>query len=1283
MGTSVTARTAVEKELVPTVIFIGRLSANKRPEHAIRAFGLVRRQMPDAQMWVIGSGPEEARLRRAAGPGVIFLGYVSEEEKRERLARAHALVATSVREGWGLVVTEAAASGTVSIGYDVPGLRDSIGASGGILTRADPASLATGLVGLLLSVVVGDGPRADPAGVVPWTEVAAGILTVARESESPAIQVPEQARSLTGRHRTARDHPRLSRMRVRLGVLGVALLLFGGIRDDQLSPILVGAAFPALLAATLIGGVEGWSTRGGRRSQRRAATRSAARGAGTWPPRIGLAIIGLVAAIAAQSWFEPGRLLAGGDLSPVVGTAWLGRLFAPWSWSGSNLGGPAANETSLPWAAVYWLVHALRGTPALAQDIWYTVLFAGAAVACYLLLRVLRVGPAGSTLGALAYVFNAHVVTIGTNPVYLAAMVLLAGLPAVVLTTASGRWALRRGILLLGASAPLLGYAYQNPPLMFMIGALLAPMPLLAGWLDGQVAARRALRTLALGLPLLALASSYWLVPTLLKLKIVATSTLGNPLSWTWTEGRATLANGFWLNNGWGWKYAAYFPYAHLYDEFPLVILKFLLPVAAFSFLALARFRGAAGETARRACLGIAASATALFLVLLSTGTLLPGAVVFDRLYGLPLGLMLREPGRFLMLGGLAYAVLAALTTETAWERLNSFEPGSIRRWGSALQRPGLRLAAISAVGAAVLAPAFPLMTGAVAPDHRPLLPSTHVKVPAYWTAMASYLNRSARPGNLLVLPEDDFYQMPYTWGYYGADTFIRNLIVRKVLIPAAQGYAPAQQDLLGAVRLVQKGLLAHDWPSVRRTLAATGTPLLLVRADVNSAFPGRHITSPAALDRALREDPGMRLVHRAGKLDLFGPRGRISPAGSVHSYATVNSDTPDLRDLALLPVGTALISSPMRPAVPAVLQVPPVSQWRLANGLLKTSIAEPPGRRYHVKLLSATGAFKRTDASHLRPGRLRTRRAGRPRQPANGPSVPAGWTPGHPGRLHARVVYRGGRVAEELSYKLGGSLLSDGDFASGRWRAVGNCAASPATASTAQLAARVLPGQGPAGRPALELSANAGSACEMRLLAWRSGPLFVSLWVRNVSGAAPRICLWQLPVKTCAAMAPLPPSSSSAGWHHYQTIVTPDRRTRGLVLFLYADVYTAGARTVNEYSHVVVRHSPVVLQPAVVATPRRHERPPPKLYTVGDTFSPEWIAPPGDLRVEVDGLRNGWLGPHPGDFGLSFGPSSWYWLSRFASLLAAGLLLALALSLWPGGRSRTMRTALGGRKHR
>ena len=88
----------------------------------------------------------------------------------------------------------------------------------------------------------------------------------------------------------------------------------------------------------------------------------------------------------------------------------------------------------------------------------------------------------------------------------------------------------------------------------------------------------------------------------------------------------------------------------------------------------------------------------------------------------------------------------------------------------------------------------------------------------------------------------------------------------------------PAPQELIGAVSLVQQGLLAHDWPSVPRMLAAIDTPLLLVRGDVNAAFPNRHITPPAALESALREDTDMRLVRRVGKLELFAVRNSISP---------------------------------------------------------------------------------------------------------------------------------------------------------------------------------------------------------------------------------------------------------------------------------------------------------------------------------------------------------------------------------------------------------------------
>lgn len=134
------------KSDVPTVVFLGRLVPSKRPDHAVEAFRMVRSRFPHAQMWVMGGGPMESRLRKMNVPGVEILGFVPPEERRSRLTRAHVLVTTTVREGWGINVAEAAAAGTPTIGYNSFGLRDSIPASGGVTTKSNPSSLGATLV---------------------------------------------------------------------------------------------------------------------------------------------------------------------------------------------------------------------------------------------------------------------------------------------------------------------------------------------------------------------------------------------------------------------------------------------------------------------------------------------------------------------------------------------------------------------------------------------------------------------------------------------------------------------------------------------------------------------------------------------------------------------------------------------------------------------------------------------------------------------------------------------------------------------------------------------------------------------------------------------------------------------------------------------------------------------------------------------------------------------------------------------------------------------------------
>jgi len=151
-----------EKDRDPALIFLGRLKKSKRPDHAIKAFGLISEEVPDARLWVVGDGPLKPKLeklvkRLGLGERVTLYGRVGEEEKIELLTRAQALVFPAVREGWGLVVTEANACGTPAVGYDVPGLRDSIrhGETGILVPPGDVEALAEAITTLL----VDDGLR--------------------------------------------------------------------------------------------------------------------------------------------------------------------------------------------------------------------------------------------------------------------------------------------------------------------------------------------------------------------------------------------------------------------------------------------------------------------------------------------------------------------------------------------------------------------------------------------------------------------------------------------------------------------------------------------------------------------------------------------------------------------------------------------------------------------------------------------------------------------------------------------------------------------------------------------------------------------------------------------------------------------------------------------------------------------------------------------------------------------------------------------------------------------
>ena len=145
-------------ELPLRLVTVCRLAPNKRVDHAIRAAQVLRQRGVDVRLTIVGAGEVERDLQRLAGElGLVecaeFTGLLDERGKNERLRRAHFLLHTSIREGWGLNVIEANAMGTPAIVYPVGGLVDStLHDETGIVTRGEtPESVADSVLEIMKS----------------------------------------------------------------------------------------------------------------------------------------------------------------------------------------------------------------------------------------------------------------------------------------------------------------------------------------------------------------------------------------------------------------------------------------------------------------------------------------------------------------------------------------------------------------------------------------------------------------------------------------------------------------------------------------------------------------------------------------------------------------------------------------------------------------------------------------------------------------------------------------------------------------------------------------------------------------------------------------------------------------------------------------------------------------------------------------------------------------------------------------------------------------------------
>jgi teichuronic acid biosynthesis glycosyltransferase TuaC len=171
----------------PLLVSVGNLIPLKGQHLVVEALAAV----PDAQLVIAGSGPENGRLlalasRFSVATQVHFAGRVPPDRLAVLLAAADAMILPSEREGLANVWIEALACGTPLVITDVGGAREVVTSPAtGRLVARDPQAIARAVVDLL----------SDPPS---QTEVAAHASRFSWEAN--AAQLAEHYRRIAGKN---------------------------------------------------------------------------------------------------------------------------------------------------------------------------------------------------------------------------------------------------------------------------------------------------------------------------------------------------------------------------------------------------------------------------------------------------------------------------------------------------------------------------------------------------------------------------------------------------------------------------------------------------------------------------------------------------------------------------------------------------------------------------------------------------------------------------------------------------------------------------------------------------------------------------------------------------------------------------------------------------------------------------------------------------------------------------------------------------------------------------
>lgn len=200
------ARTRLGLPEAPTVVCVGRLAEQKGQDLLLAAWAGVLGAVPEAQLVLVGDGPERAALAALEVGNVRFVGA---QDPADFYAAADVVALPSRWEGGPLVPLEAMAMGRPVVAFDVQGVAAAVGDTGTVVAPGDVRGLAAGLAALLtdpdLAAVGGRRARARALEVADlrstlqsWEDVVTSVAAPAQETKRPLRVEPVTVGRIVG-----------------------------------------------------------------------------------------------------------------------------------------------------------------------------------------------------------------------------------------------------------------------------------------------------------------------------------------------------------------------------------------------------------------------------------------------------------------------------------------------------------------------------------------------------------------------------------------------------------------------------------------------------------------------------------------------------------------------------------------------------------------------------------------------------------------------------------------------------------------------------------------------------------------------------------------------------------------------------------------------------------------------------------------------------------------------------------------------------------------------------